>query len=627
MSPLKEPKIKRSVWATIKAGSGPYRRLFHYVKPYKVRFGIGLAFGFAFGAISGLLPVVLAQVMNVVFAGGRLNAATMLQHRDQLDVGPKIDSLVMLCLAIPAVMLARSACSFANSYYMAWVSNKVLTDIRTQLFQKILSHSMDFFNKARSGFLMSRITNDTRMMQTALSSISSDLFKQPVAIISGVSVLLYLDWKFTIATLVLFPTCIIPISIYGKRARKAAKSEQEDMGQMVVTMQETFAGIRVIKSFAREDYQDRIFRRSNKLQFDNAIRIVRAMELTGNLVETIAAVGVGLALLYVYFSNVGAARFLALNMGIFLLYEPIKALSRIQIVMERSIQATTEIFAILDSKPSIVDLPDAIDLPRSRGQIAFENVSFKYAGGVTNAVSDLSLQIETGKTYALVGASGAGKSTILSLLLRLYDPVSGQIKIDGHDLRQVTQRSLREQIGLVTQETFLFHDSIFNNIKFGRLDAKKEEIYAAAQAAFAHDFIMAQPQGYETVIGDKGCLLSGGQQQRLAIARALLKNAPILLLDEATSALDSESEKQIQIALENLSAGRTVIAIAHRLSTILSADQIVVMESGLIKEIGTHAELMEQSGYYRRLYDMQFSHGHEERLRSAEEPFLIEALA
>jgi subfamily B ATP-binding cassette protein MsbA len=393
---------------------------------------------------------------------------------------------------------------------------------------------------------------------------------------------------------------------------------------MVMTMQETFAGIRVIKSFAREKHQQDSFVRSNQLLFDNMMRIVRAIEKTGPIVELLAACGVGLALLYIYVANLSAARFIALNAGIFLLYDPIKTLSRLHIVMQQSIQATTEVFVILDTESSVRDAPEAKPLPQCKGFIEFEDVTFRYANTVTNAVSNLQLRIEPGKSYALVGASGAGKSTILSLILRFYDPTSGVVRLDGHDLRTITQQSLREQIGLVTQETFLFHDTIFKNIQFGRLAATADEVYAAARTAYAHDFIMAQPQGYETTIGDKGCMLSGGQQQRLAIARALLKNAPVLLLDEATSALDSESEKQIQMALESLSAGRTVIAIAHRLSTILSADQIVVMDHGFIKDIGTHRELLEKSVYYRRLYDMQF-HGEAETL-PAPAPYLVEAI-
>ncbi|MEY2561062.1 MAG: ATP-binding cassette, subfamily bacterial MsbA [Verrucomicrobiota bacterium] len=608
MSEPQAAQAKPSFWRTLRTSWGPYKRLFAYVKPYKFRFFLGLTCGLGFGLISGCMPLVLAKVMGAVFHGG--GPATPQQFADNpslLNAGPKINAIILTCLWIPAVMAARSLCAYGNSFYMNWVSNRVVTDIRDQLFSKMVRHSMDFFNKMRSGFLMSRITNDTRGMQMAVSTVSSDLFKQPISIISGVAVLLYMDWKFTLVTLVLFPACLFPIAFYGKKARKAVQFEQEDMGQMVVTMQETFAGIRVIKSFAREQHQEDQFRHSNKLQFENMMRMVMSMEAVGPIVELIAAAGIALALVYIYAANLSAARFIALNAGIVLLYEPIKTLSRMHVVMQRSIQATVEVFAILDSKPSVKDAPDAKVLTHSGGLIEFDDVTFRYAGGVTNAVSNLNLRIEPGKSYALVGASGAGKSTILSLILRLYDPNNGFVRVDGHDLRTLTQKSLRQQIGLVTQETFLFHDTIFKNIQFGRLEATPEEVYAAAQTAFAHDFIVAQPQGYETIIGDKGCLLSGGQQQRLAIARALLKNAPILLLDEATSALDSESEKQIQMALETLAAGRTVIAIAHRLSTILSADQIVVMDAGVINDIGTHRELLEKSVYYRRLYDMQFN--------------------
>jgi subfamily B ATP-binding cassette protein MsbA len=624
MSGAKPVKKKQSLWQTLRAASGPYRRLLGYVKPYKVRFIVGLLLGFAYGGVSSLLPLAISRVTGMIFHGAAPNPTALRSSLGALDTGPKINSIVLICLAIPAIMTVRSLCSYGNTYCMQWVSNKVVTDIRGQLFNKMVRLSMDFFNRMRSGLLISRVTNETRVVQMALTAVSSDIFKQPVLIVGAISVLFLMDWKFTLITLVLFPTCLLPLRIYGRRARKALRGQFEGMGEMVVTMQETFAGIRVIKSFAREAHQEKEFKRSNQMQFSQMMRIIRSMEATGPLVETIAAVGIGLALLYVYAANLSAGRFFGLISGIFILYDPIKTLSKLQIVMQQSITATTAIFALLDTKPTVQDSPDASKLTSATGRIDFENVTFRYANTVTDAISDLTLHIEPGKSYALVGASGAGKSTILSLILRLYDPTSGAVKIDGRDLRSVTQKSLREEIGLVTQETFLFHDTIFSNIQFGRLDATAEEVREAARAAYAHDFIVAQPKGYETVIGDKGCLLSGGQQQRLAIARAVLKNAPILLLDEATSSLDSESEQQIQKALAKLATGRTVIAIAHRLSTVLSADQIIVMDGGRIKEIGTHAELLEKSGYYRRLYDHQFNRLAEEA--SAEPAFAIEEL-
>ncbi len=587
MSDAKAGKKKQSFWQTLRAASGAYRRLYGYVKPYKARFITGLVLGLAYGGVNSLFPIAIARVTSTIFHGTAPNPMAVGSNLHALDTGPKINSIILICLAIPAIMMVRSLCSYGSTYCMQWVSNKVVSDIRSQLFSKMLRNSMDFFNKARSGFLMSLITNNTRVMQMALSTVGSDVFKQPITIVGAITVLMVMDWKFTLVTLILFPMCLLPLRIYGRRARKAVQNEQEGMAEMVVTMQETFAGIRVIKSFAREAHQEKEFKRSNQVQFSQMMRIIRSLEAVG-------------------------PRFFGLISGIFILYDPIKTLSRIHLVMQRSIAATTSIFSILDSQPTVQDAPNAVTLSSSQGRIDFEDVTFRYANTVTDAISNLTLHIEPGKTYALVGASGAGKSTILSLILRLYDPTSGAVKIDGRDLRSVTQKSLREEIGLVTQETFLFHDTIFSNIQFGRLNATPDEVREAARAAYAHDFIMAQPKSYQTVIGDKGCLLSGGQQQRLAIARAVLKNAPILLLDEATSSLDSESEQQIQKALAKLASGRTVIAIAHRLSTVLSADQIIVMDGGRIKEIGTHAELLEKSGYYRRLYDHQFNRIREE---------------
>src|SRR5437660_5515326 len=494
MSGVKAAKEKQSFGETLRAASASYRRLYTSVNPYKMRFTLGLALGIAYGAVNSLFPLTIARVTSTIFHGAAPNPMALRSNLGALDTGPKINSIVLICLAIPAIMTARSLCSYGSTYCMQWVSNKVVTDIRAQLFSKMVRHSMDFFNKMRSGFLMSRITNDTRVMQMALTTVSSDVFKQPITIIGAITVLLLMDWKFTVVTLILFPTCLLPLRVYGRRAKKAVQSEQEGMAQMAVTMQETFAGIRVIKSFAREAYQEKEFKRSNQLQFSKVMRMIRSMEAVGPLVEIIAAIGVGMALLYVYAANLSVGRFFGLISGIFILYDPIKTLSKIHIVMQRSIAATGAIFAILDSKPTVQDAPDAVALKSSEGRIDFENVTFRYANTNRDAIRNVTLHIEPGKTFALVGASGAGKSTILSLILRLYDPTSGAVKIDGRELRSITQKSWRDQIGLVTQETFLFHDTIFNNILFGQLNATQEQIYEAAQAAYAHEFIMAQPK-------------------------------------------------------------------------------------------------------------------------------------
>ena len=584
---------------------GPYRDLFPFLKPHLGRFILALVFGAVFGVISGLLPLVLNHVNSQVFPQGK-NKAEMLSDAVN-GTGTGINSVLLVCSLIPFIFVLRSFCDYLNSYYMAWVALRVLADIRQKLYTHILGQSLEFFNRERSGTLISRVANDTQMAQIALTTISSDLIKQPLTVISAFAVLIHLDWKFTVVSVFLFPVCIVPIVYFGKKVRRQGKLEEQKIGSMMSVLQESFAGIRVIKAFARERRESEQFGALSLEQFKSGIRVRKAIEIVSPLVEAVTAIGVGLALFYVWSTHLSAAKFLALLAGIFMLYDPIKKLSRIHLVMQQCFNATNNIFEIMNREPVIKDRPEAVEITGSNGDIRIENVTFRYRPGLPAAVHDLSLHIEPGKYYALVGSSGAGKSTILSLLLRFYEPEAGVIRLDGRDINTIKQTSLREQIGMVSQETFLFHDSILNNIRYGRLNASREEVIEAAKRAYAHDFITHQPNGYETVIGDKGCLLSGGQQQRVSIARALLKNAPVLLLDEAMSALDSEAEREIQAALDRLSEGRTVIAIAHRLSTVLKADQIVVMDRGEIREIGTHRELLESSTIYRKLYDLQFN--------------------
>jgi ATP-binding cassette, subfamily B, bacterial MsbA len=601
-------KKKLSFPELLRQGWKPYWALAQYMKPYRRRFVIGLLCGVAAGMLNGVFPLVVKLVGDKIFPSGQdPNAYKVLMASGEQNSGPGIEGVLWISLLIPVAMVARGVFSFLNGYCMAWVSARVLQDLRTKLFRHLISQSLEFFNRAKSGKLISRVLNDTRMAQNALTSIAGNIVKDPIAVVVGVGVLVAMDWRFSLTTLVLFPICIVPVMIFGKKVRKAGTAEENEAGTMAVILQESFAGVRVIKSFAREDYQMDQFEKSSDIQCQNSMRVRRATDIVQPLIESVSACGVVLAILYVYYFNISFMKFVALCSGIFLLYNPLKSLSRIPMLMQKCLASTTNVFDLMALKPAVQDVPGATVLSGCRGRISFRDVSFAYGPDAT-ALQNVDLEIEPGKQYALVGASGAGKTTMLSLILRFYDPQTGVIELDGRDLRTITQRSLREHIGIVTQETFLFHDTIYENIRYGRLDATEAEIHAAAKLAYAHDFILAQPEGYDTVVGDKGCLLSGGQQQRLAIARALLKNAPILLLDEATSALDSESERMIQAALERLAHGRTVIAIAHRLSTILKSDSIVVMAHGRIVDIGPHAALLEKSRLYRKLYQLQFHH-------------------
>jgi subfamily B ATP-binding cassette protein MsbA len=573
-----------------------YWRLMQYVKPYRWRLAGGVLFGILYGPTNAAVLAVVRQLWARFFEGA--GQWTWLHA-------------IGMAALLPAAMAIRGLCDFLGAYLMNWVGLRAVMDLRVRMFAHLQRLSLDFYSGARSGELMSRVTSDPQAVQNGIANVVEDIVKEPVTFLSVLIYLLSMDWQLTVAGMVLFPVCLVPILVYGRATRKASRSAQENQADLLSVLQEAIAGLRVVRAFGMEQRETEEYEKISRRVFRQRMRVVRGRAISTPLIEMVAGLGGALVFLYAFHVGLEGSKLITFAIGLFLLYNPVKKLSRVHLQIQETMAAADRIFQLLDEQPSVVEAPSPRELPRLQRILHFDHVSFRY--GQDGAVlDDVDLQIPAGSLVAIVGASGAGKTTLFNLVPRFYDPTSGAVRIDGMDIRTVTFRSLRDQIGLVTQETFLFNDTVANNIAYGKPGASREEIIAAATKAHAHEFISKMPQGYDTMTGDLGVKLSGGQRQRLAIARAILKNPPILLLDEATSALDTESERAVQAALDDLmwgsgKRGMTMLVIAHRLSTVQHADRIIVLDKGRVVEEGTHEELLKRGGTYKRLHEMQFN--------------------
>jgi subfamily B ATP-binding cassette protein MsbA len=513
---------------------------------------------------------------------------------------------ILVILLIPSMFILRGLLSYLNVYCLQWVAIRAITDLRTRLFAHLQNLSVGFFVQSRTGDLMSRINADTSALQNTITAPLAVVVKDPVTVIGCIIGLLILDAKLMLVIALIFPVCLIPIIIYSRKVRKSSAVIQNSFSELSTVMHESFTGNRIIKAYNLEEKAIQQFKEVSQRFVSHRMRVVRSEEIPGPLVEFFASVGVALLFLYFAFQpSSHAVKFIPFAIGVFFMYRPIKNIIRLQSQLQQARAASQRVFDLLAMENSVREPARPVPLRAAGAAVCFDHVSFSY--GDKEVLTDIQLTVPAGRMVALVGASGSGKTTLSNLLLRFYDPTRGAIRIGGVDIREVTTRDLRSQMAVVTQEIILFNDTVSRNIELGRPGATQEEIIAAAQHANAHDFIMESPKGYDSMIGEKGVMFSGGQRQRLAIARAVLRNAPILILDEATSALDTESERAVQEALDGLMKARTTICIAHRLSTILHADLIVVLDQGRIMETGTHAELVRRGGVYQKLYELQFA--------------------
>ena len=568
-----------------------YLRILSYIKPYMHR-------------------LLFAMVCTIMAAAGNLYIPWIIKDMiDEVLADKNGTMLNWIAASIIAIFVVRGLFWYGQNYLMSYVGQSLIIDIRAAVFKKLQRLSVSFYDKNKTGTIMSYVTNDVNALQSAMVENTIEMITEGFILIGSVVAMIYLDWRLTLFTVCTFPVVLWFMEFFGKKIRKTGGRIQECTADITSVLQESVASARVIKSFVREDYEVDRFDVENKANFRANMKTAQLLATLTPVVELVAAIGVTMIIWYGG-NNVINGTITAGSLVAFLTYavnisNPIKRLTRVIGNIQKALAAAQRVFMIIDMPEEIAESRDAKQLPEVSGKVEFQNVSFAY-NDKGNVITDLSFSVKPGEVIAIVGPSGAGKSTIANLLPRFYDVNKGDIKIDGHSVREVTLDSLREQVGIVPQETMLFNGSVYNNILYGRLDATKEEIEAAAKAANAHDFIMQLTDGYETKLGDRGVNLSGGQRQRIAIARAILKNPRILILDEATSAFDTESERVVQEALDRLMVGRTSFVIAHRLSTVKNADKILVLEKGNLVESGTHDELLALDGLYAHLYKIQY---------------------
>ncbi len=567
-----------------------FKRLLQLAKPHASKFILAMFCMLVVGATTSALAFLVKPALDEIFL--KRNS----------------DMLMWIPIAVIVIYLIKGVCNYTQTILMSFIGQRVVADLRNNLYRRIQMQSLSFFTRNPTGILMSRITNDVAYVQGAVSEAVTSLLKDSFTLICLVFVIFYRDWQLAIIAMFIFPLTIYPIAKFGAKMRNIATRTQVTIGTLTTLLQETISGTRIVKAFSMEEYENRRFAKENEHLFKLALKSVSVNAISSPFMEFLGGIGIATIIFYGGYQVIKGVStpgtFFSFLTALIMLYEPVKRLTNVNNTIQQGIAGAVRVFNIIDIVPDIKNDADAIELSKIARGIDIRDVTFCYEEAPV--LKNINLSIKAGEVVAFVGMSGGGKTTLVNLIPRFYDVSHGHIMIDGHDIRHVTIESLRGQIGIVTQQTILFNDTVRNNIAYGNIEKSDENIIQAAKAANAHDFIINLPNGYDTVIGEQGAKLSGGERQRISIARALLKDAPILILDEATSSLDTEAEIEVQDALEHLMKGRTTLIIAHRLSTIRNAHRILVLANGEIVEEGTHESLLEKRGEYFKFYNMQF---------------------